>query len=206
MITDLGTRKGAKISQVGDNSLWSQGLPWMRGMSDNFPIRSYQEIKLSDTEKENAFKERVTIELENESSYLTARHVPKEVGERYRFSSYLINPNKYRFRAVIRILSLVFIFIKKLNEKCSKNRTLNFLKNRYFFEVQDVLVGSKGQYVVYGSSNKSEQVAPNRKVTVVHIEEDILNAARSYFFRKAACEIKQFIEPRKYEKKSDWKD
>ena len=142
MVADLGTRKGAKIEDVGPNISWINGLPWMRGKEAEFPVRTIEEIRLSGQERGEANIERVGSESENTDSYVVANHVSKEVGVRYKFSQYLINPNKYRFRTVIRIMGLVFI--KKLNEKCNKSRIFKFLESRYFNDVQSMLFNRKG--------------------------------------------------------------
>ena len=48
---------------------------------------------------------------------LVTKYVPNEVGERYKFSMYLVDPNKFRFRTVIRIVSIVLLFLQK---NCNK--------------------------------------------------------------------------------------
>ena len=42
-----------------------------------------------------------------------ARIVPGKVNCRYKFSQYLIAPNRFRLRKIIRIIGLVYLFIKK---------------------------------------------------------------------------------------------
>ena len=34
-----------------------------------------------------------------------------KISERYKFSNYLIDPNRFRLRKVVRIVALVFLFI-----------------------------------------------------------------------------------------------
>ena len=58
--------------------------------------------------------------------YLPARYVPDEVGSRYKHSKYIIDPNQFRFRKVVRILALVFLFLKNISLKIyQKRKTLN---------------------------------------------------------------------------------
>jgi hypothetical protein len=40
MIADLGTRRGVKINQVDQCSVWINGFDWMRQSKDCFPIKS----------------------------------------------------------------------------------------------------------------------------------------------------------------------
>ena len=43
--------------------------------------------------------------------------IPHAVTECYKFSSYLLDPNKHRFRTVVRIMTFVLKFIKLLKTK-----------------------------------------------------------------------------------------
>ena len=139
--------------------------------------------------------------LSKPAQCLYAKHVPAEVEERYRFSNYLVNPNKLRFRAVLRILGLVFLFIRKLSAKCIKRKFREFesLSGQHSVTGQ-----TKGEYVVF-----TVQAAVNNKivnVAVIHLPQDILDAAKNYYIRKAALEVQQFIDPIKYKDKSCWKN
>ena len=112
----------------------------------NFPLKTVSEIGLSSGENSEANKEKILDEIidcsTNDVKCLTARLVPEEVGERYKFSRYLINPNKFRFRTVIRILGLVFLFIRNISRK---KLNLDFLKTDNFGKVS----GKTGEYVVH---------------------------------------------------------
>ena len=44
------------------------------------------------------------------------------------------------------------------------------------------------------------------KVAVVHLPENILNSAKKYYFRKATLEVKQYVDPRRYENNSVMKN
>ena len=196
MVADLGTRKGAKLSDVGPMSPWIQGLPWMKGEETNFPLKTVDEIVFCSKEKSEASKENVLEELnppfsDEHFSHVT-KLVPNELGERFKFSNYMINPNKFRFRKVVRILGIVFLFIQKLNSKCNKNRCFGFLKKRQF--TQDTAVSNNGQYIV-SPLNVSSQTYVTTQVAVIHLSEEIMKAARGYFFQKAAEEVKHFVDP-----------
>ena len=45
------------------------------------------------------------------------KKIPSEVLECYKFSKYVVDPNKSRFKKVIRIFAFVLRFIKKLQKK-----------------------------------------------------------------------------------------
>ena len=44
------------------------------------------------------------------------------------------------------------------------------------------------------------------KVAVVHLPENLLNSAKKYYFRKATLEVKQYVDPRRYENNSVMKN
>ena len=213
MIADLGTRKGAKVKDIVPNSPWAMGYSWMKEHESKFPIKSASELVLSSKERADADHERV-----NEGNFdfkplkkevcLTARYVPKEVGERLKYSKYLVNPNKYRFRKVVRIVGIIILFIQKVvqkvNKNCNKGRCLEILKNQYCSD-RNTQSCSKGEYIV-SQINTSNSAENSSKVAVVHLSNNILNASKFYFFRKATAELKAFVEPSKYERISTLKE
>ena len=114
VIADLGTRKSVKIEEVGPNSPWIQEHSWMSERVVKFPIKTIDEIILSDKDRSEANREKVVTDFPCENvKCSTRKYVPNEVRERYIFSKYLIDPNKFRFRIVLRILALVSCLYKK---------------------------------------------------------------------------------------------
>ena len=203
-IADLGTRKGAQISDVGPDSCWINGLPWMKGLEHEFPLQKVEDLILSVKEKSDANKEKVVQDLPDESFLcLTCKYVPNELGDRYAFSKYLIDPNKFRFTTVIRILALVFVFLKKLNDKRNQRyglqKPLSFLRKRDF-NVRAMNSGV-GQFFV-----GTIHVAPKPVVAIVQIPEVMINASKAYFFEKASAEVLKFVDPKKYKKISTLND
>ena len=57
MIADIGTRKGVSIRDVDQSSAWINGYEWMRKVVSKFPIKSIDELKLSNVELKEAHKE-----------------------------------------------------------------------------------------------------------------------------------------------------
>ena len=171
MVADLGTRKGATVEQVSPGSPWIEGLPWMRGDPSSFPLSTVDEIKLSASEKIDANKEQVFPEAE---THACLTYVPKDVEARYRFSEYLVSPNKYRFTKVVRIVAIVFLFIQKCGAKLS--RTFDFLEKCVTNCTKPT------QYVVFPvCAATSENII---KVAVIEVPSRILSSAESYFFRR----------------------
>ena len=85
--------------------------------------------------------------------------------KRYRFSNYIIDPNRDRFTAVIRILALVIRFVYKLKSRVVQRRT----DPTMIFQAED------------------------NRLLIIHEAE--LNAAKKYFFTKATLEVKEFLKP-----------
>ena len=205
-IADLGTRKGAQIKDVGPESDWINGLPWMREDEESFPLIEVKQLVLTSNEKGDADKEKIVTDFHDECSLcFLSRSVPVEVGDRYKFSQYLIDPNKFRYKTVLRILSLVFIFLEKLTEKwnqrCGKNKSLAFLRKRDFSVCASNKINVTGHYFV-----TRVNFSPKASILVVHVTDEMLNAAKAYFFEKASSEVIHFLEPSKFEKISTLND
>ena len=45
MIADLGTKRGARIEDIKDDSVWINGYEWMRMESSEFPVKTAEQIK-----------------------------------------------------------------------------------------------------------------------------------------------------------------
>ena len=195
MIADIGTRKGAKIDQVNPESQWVRGMTWMRENPERFPFSTVEDILLSSNETNDATKEKVMGENEKVLlSHTALTHVHEAVEQRYRFSNYLLNPSKFRFKTVVRIMGLVLLFIKKICEKIKRKFELCETENSRTNE----------QYVVFPvlAATKNEIVS----VAVIHIPQNILTAAKNYYFRRAALEIQEFVNPNQYKKISTWRN
>ena len=189
MIADLGTRRGVKIEQVSPGSPWIEGQPWMRERKENFPFLSVDELVLSSKEQAELNKEKLVCENElTPQALCTYTSVPSEVGDRYKFSNFLVNPCRFRFQKVERIVALVFGFIKKISAKRTER-----VKRSFAFLETELKVNCSDQFVVAEISLNNAT-----KVVVVVIGGDVLRAAKSYFFRKATLEIKKFVDPKKY--------
>ena len=135
MIADLGTRRVDDLNLVGPNSTWINGYDWMREEKVKFPTKSFNEINLEKEEllslqKENLLKynqdlmerneEKVVYTISNQQS-----KVPLEVQECYQFSNYLLDPNKRRFKTVIRIFAFVLRFTRNVRTKMKVKPTIN---------------------------------------------------------------------------------
>ena len=210
MIADLGTRKGMTINDVGPNSKWINGFPWMRGHSKDFPLKTASEIVLDNEARTHASKE---CTIENHMAMINAlmcednlvvnhfssRVVPEGVGDRYKFSQYLIDPNKFRFRKVVRILALVLLFVENLFSK--KNRIIKFLGTSTYC-IPKTFMNEYDRFLVT-TGNSSNKMFQCKKGLVVDVSEQMLKSAMFYFFQKASLEIKHFLPYDRYKNISE---
>ena len=58
---DLGTRKGATIVDVNQDSDWINGLPWMRGAEEEFPTQTVEQLALNHQDLAEAEKEKIVL-------------------------------------------------------------------------------------------------------------------------------------------------
>ena len=122
MIADIGTRPGATIEDVTQDSLWVNGYDWMKMEKHQMPIKSIYEICLSGHSSSEFKKE--MHEVSSQESYLQySEIIQSKIQQRMEFSSYIINPNKFRFDTVVRIVAIVLKFIKCLRIKAQPGKT-----------------------------------------------------------------------------------
>ena len=122
MIADLGTRRGITLEDINSSSQWINGLSWMTKEVD-FPMETVRELSWSSDEV-NQIKEEIPsnrefndVSINQQVHSASTRHkgnIPEEVTSRYRLSNYILDPNKFHFSKVIRIVALVIKQIQKL--------------------------------------------------------------------------------------------
>ena len=111
MIADIGTRKGATLSDVDSNSLWINGFDWMKKDKSQFPVKAVEELKLDSVSLCDLKNEYIKgssddiiwsniLERKLQASSHHNKRVLDNLTERYKFSSYVIDSNKFRFRKV----------------------------------------------------------------------------------------------------------
>ena len=126
MIADKGTRRGSTLSDVGQESTWINGFEWMTKDSNSFPTKSVRDVSLNQNEMQELQKEipfshgydkMREVKKLIVNCVVVSRSIPEKVIARYKFSSYLIDPNKHRFQTVIRMTAVVRKFIRILQER-----------------------------------------------------------------------------------------
>ena len=198
-VADLGTRKGAKLECVGPDGEWTNGYEWMRGEEADFPVKTVEQVILDNEARSEARKEEIIVEFLNDNYFfghlsMPERKVPEEVGRRYDFCNYVIDPNKFRFRKVVRVLGLILKFVKNLFHFL--NREPKFLKNKEHFNLPDIFCNKNNSFLVTTGSGSKGLNCPEG--LVVELPEVRVKDALAYFFRKSTLEIKHFLPEQKY--------
>ena len=206
MIADVGTRKGMTLEEVGPDSEWINGLEWMKGEERDFPLKTATEIVLGIESRKEARKESIVIDidgLEEQSSqccvYMSDRCVPEEVGSRYKYSQYVIDPNRFRFRKVVRVLGLVLTFIKNILARISKVNVFpnNAIPHCEGLKIPDTFSYRWDKYLVT-TGKKGVNATECKGGLVVDLHESMIKAALWYFYKKGTEEIKQFVPEARY--------
>ena len=127
MPSDAGTRPDkVSVDDVGPLSSWERGLSWMRGEIDdainNGILTPAKNLKLS-SDEESDYKKGFIYERDQE--ILTRGHMVltsnlDKVKSRMKVSKYLINPAKFSFDKIVRILSIVHRFVKSF--RCIRDK------------------------------------------------------------------------------------
>ena len=207
-IADLGTKRRAKLSDVLDNSIWVNGHDWAKLDKTQFPIQSFEELKLNKEEikgYENEILKSEMIDVEWIDKHLEVIHsksyavlekgVPDKVGERYLFSRYIMDPNKFRFRKVVRIVALTIPFVKNLKIRIKSTNNPNtglIIKN----EIPAQFKFQNDVYLVTQGISPPPFNCENG--LVVALSEQNISSALDYFYSKATLEVKKFLKGKSY--------
>ena len=197
MIADLGTRRGATIADVSKDSEWMNGMNWMKLPTSQFPIKSSDDLKVSDTDINEIDKER-TILVHHAATMPDPIQLAQQ---RYQFSLYIIDPNRHRFSTVIRILAYVLRFcnniISKYRHKITPEPKSLILDEKeiiqaeqYFYrkgtmEIQQFLPKSKYEKISQLKDNilmYTGRILPSQQVSVVGRYTDTMKDLSSTTF------------------------
>ena len=223
MPADIGTRRGVKISDVGPGSDWICGRSWMRTSEDDFPLKTATELVLSAAEWHEAKKECVvdlndtptlccdlgnfegsveTPDVGDNDNIKNAVYYYKksDYDNRYKFSGYIIDPLKYRFRKVLRVLALVFLYISKLKKNVNQN--LHCVQKDEH-QSPEIFRNQGDKYILTTGSEKFQGPLKCPGGLVITLPNDMITLALQYFYRKATNEVFEFVDKNRYEKISE---
>jgi len=123
MIADTGTRKGTLLEDVNQDSNWMNGFEWMTKDIIQMPIKAVNQLNLShediaELKKETTCTYHGSI---NNNVHVIQSSLPEGIEERYQLSNYLVDPNKYRFEKVARIMAIVIKFVAAIRKNKNQN-------------------------------------------------------------------------------------
>ena len=107
-IADLGTRE-TTVEEIGPTKAWQTGFDWMKLDKQDMPIKSVEEIRMSQEERRLAGKEVKTDDINYAFPFDTDK-----VAQRYRESEYLHDPNKYGWIRATRVMGLIIKFVRRV--------------------------------------------------------------------------------------------
>ena len=206
---DIATRRGAKLADISPNSVWVTGHDWAKYEREKFPIKSVQSLKMSNNEVESFKKELLGNDLsdpewirqqmsENYYNSIGDRALDK-IGKRYKYAKYIVDPIKYRFKKVVRIVALVLLFVRNIKKKLKmKQRSLNKSYN-----LPALLSVCNDRFLVTTGNDPKLKC---QKGLVIEFTVEALLEALFYFFQKSTDELKHFNRKNVYEKFSTEQD
>ena len=230
-ICDVGSRPDlVTTDDVGPQSKWEVGLEWMRGSVEDAVndgiLKPAKELAMNNEEEEHFLKGFI---FEKSKEVLTRGHLtlPEKIEkarERGQVAGYIFNPAKFRFDKTVRVLSIVFRFLKSF--KCRKGKIsssahkFQMLTATYENEDDEKMVkkivdselkkdvGSyvpttdeeveSVQYVHCLSHVQFGSENPGPTFSGNHhvlITDDDVSRSLEYLFRKATLEVKKFQKP-----------
>ena len=196
---DIGTRKGAKVEDVREDSPWINGLWWMSGPEAEFPIKSFKDVQFTQQTLIDAKKESmVTKCFHTDKNVEMSNSADQKIILRYVFSDYLLDPNKYRFRKVIRVFAIALTFIWKLSKNLPKVRENRVFKHVPPNDLAQVLKCTHDKYVVTTGLIRDGLISACLAGKVIEVSDKMLVASMNYFAWKSSEEVKYFLKKEKY--------
>ena len=170
MIADLGTRRGATIADVSQDSKWMNGMDWMKLPSSEFPMKSAQDLRVTESDIKEIDKER-TILVHHASKLPDLIQLAKQ---RYQFSKYLIDPNHRRFSVTVRILAYVIRFCKSFISKWKQKKTLIVQTSKSLILSNEEIVRAEKYFYQKGTLEVQHFLPKSKYDKISQIKEDIL--------------------------------
>ena len=116
------------------------------------------------------------------------------INEHLKFSEYLISPLKYRLRIVVRIIGIIIKFCHAL-----KDRIKGKFNNRASSTVNVNVI--QFSYILNDKFKTVQVQSPT-----ITLNEEEINRAKDYLFRKASQEVKRFLPSKRYKDITTEKD
>lgn len=133
------------------------------------------------------------------TAYTTNIVPAAEIKKRYQFSNYLIDPNRFRLRKVVRILALVLKFIRKLVVKRKERLHEKPMGSKPpVIKIPSAFAFDNDRYLVTQGIFSASSLPCCKKGLVLELTDDDLRYSLDYFYRKSTEEVKKFVVKKSY--------
>ena len=120
---------------------------------------------------------------------------------RYQFSNYLIDPNRFRLRKVVRVMALVLKFVRQLMKRTRKKHECELLnKNPTTTKVPVAFAFENDRFLVTHGNSDDNSPLRCKDGLVVEMTDDDLRYSMDYFYQKSSDEVKKFVDKKVYTK------
>ena len=117
-------------------------------------------------------------------------------GQREAAGFYLINPNRFKFNKVVRVMALVIKVVKIfLNLKSRKSIEYS----RDIDPSVDVVAVNRSVFVEIGCLHAVRPITYQTSSVAVVLTDDEIQYSMDYFYRKATLEVKTYVDRKMYE-------
>jgi len=160
-VADIGTRSEIPVD-MGPDSHWISGKPWMSSNFEQMPLRSIDQITLNSEQKKQAALEMKAKDIQG----VILHNLIDKVGQRHSFSKYVSDPTRLPWPKSVRCMAAVLRFASRMLR----------------------VVGRKPKHQIWhpkaAENTDSEADLFDSKYN--------LDKAANYFYSKATEEVKQF--------------
>ena len=160
-VADIGTRSETPVD-MGPDSHWISGKPWMSSSFDQMPLRSIEQITLNSEQKKQAALEMKAKDIQG----VILHNLIDKVGQRHSFSKYVSDPTRLSWPKSVRCMAAVLRFVSRMLR----------------------VVGRKPKHQIWhprAAENTDPELDP-------FDSEYNLTKAANYFYSMATAEVKQF--------------
>jgi len=204
-IADLATRT-ATISDIQLDSPWQTGYEWMTRPRGEMPLRTVQEIVLTAEEKRLAAAETRAKDILGH----TLHFAMDNMAARYSLSDYVLDPCRFSWPKVVRILALAMRWIEIVRIKITARKAATS---------QGVNENIPGKVAIVQPNQVTDP--PKTKATddpvdlatkrpkfadIVYISTEELQRAERYYFKKATKEVLRYSKEKDYKNCSEMRE
>ena len=119
-VADIGTR-GVSVDEIKPGSTWQDGPTWMTLPESEFPVRTFEEIKLTIDEKSQVKKEEKGIKLADiQHACALSSSSKNKILERKLYSNYLPDPSRMSWEKLVKCRAAVVKFVENLKKSVKK--------------------------------------------------------------------------------------